>query len=71
MLVTASIDRQYTYKSWLEEHSGIILKVTRSYAQTPSDVADLRQNILLQLRVSLSSHWLVMPNHRHGSTGLA
>jgi len=32
------------------------VKVTRSFAQTPSDVADLQQELLLQLWISLSSY---------------
>jgi RNA polymerase sigma-70 factor, ECF subfamily len=44
------------FKSWLEEHRGILMKVVRSFAPTPNDGADLRQEILLQLWTSLSSY---------------
>ena len=44
------------FKAWLEEHRGILVKVTRSFAPGPADAADLRQEILLQLWTSLPSY---------------
>ena len=46
-------DLESLYKSWLKEYGGIVVKVTRSFAQTLTDVADLRQEVLLQLWLSL------------------
>lgn len=43
------------FKTWLEEHRGIVVKVTRSFAPSPADAADLQQEMLLQLWTSLSS----------------
>lgn len=43
------------FQSWLEEHRGIVVKVTRSFAATPADAADLQQELLLQL-------WLALPS---------
>ena len=43
------------FQAWLEEHRGIIVKVTRSFASAPADAADLQQELLLQLWISLSS----------------
>ncbi|MDB6095490.1 MAG: polymerase sigma factor, sigma-70 family [Verrucomicrobia bacterium] len=44
------------FRSWLEEHRGIIVKVTRSYAPNLTDAADLEQELLLQLWISLPSY---------------
>jgi RNA polymerase sigma-70 factor (ECF subfamily) len=44
------------YAAWLEEHRGILGKVTRSFAQTPGDAADLWQELLLQLWLSVPSY---------------
>jgi RNA polymerase sigma-70 factor (ECF subfamily) len=43
------------FRAWLEAHRGIIVKVTRSFAPTPADAADLQQELLLQLWISTSS----------------
>ena len=42
------------FQDWLANHRGILVKVARSFAQSPVDVADLQQELLLQL-------WLVLP----------
>ncbi|MEO6873770.1 MAG: RNA polymerase sigma factor [Opitutaceae bacterium] len=42
-------------KEWLESHRGIIFKVTLSFARTATEVADLQQEIQLQLWNSLSA----------------
>ena len=44
------------YAAWLEEHRGILGRVMRSFAQTSGDAADLQQELLLQL-------WLSVPNY--------
>lgn len=44
------------FKAWLEEHRGIVMKVTRSFASTPADAADLQQEILLQLWISARAY---------------
>ena len=48
-------DHASLFKSWLEEHRGIVVKVTRSFAPAPADAADLQQEMLLQLWTSLAS----------------
>lgn len=42
-------EQQSQFQVWLEQHRGIIIKVTRSFAQSPHDLADLQQEVLLQL----------------------
>ena len=49
-------DHASLFKAWLEEHRGIVVKVTRSFAPAPADAADLQQELLLQLWTSLSSY---------------
>lgn len=51
--MSLSADHARLFQSWLEEHRGIIVKVTRSYAATPVDAADLQQELMLQLWISL------------------
>lgn len=52
-MMSLSTDRARLFQSWLEEHRGIIVKVTRSFAATPADAADLQQELMLQLWISL------------------
>lgn len=47
--------RETLFKAWLEEHRGIVVKVARSFAPVPADAADLQQEMLLQLWISLGS----------------
>ena len=54
--MSPSPDQASLFQAWLEEHRGIIVKVTRSFAATPADAADLQQEMLLQLWTSLSSY---------------
>ena len=42
-----------TFQAWLEEHRGIFVKVTRSFARGESDVAELQQEMMFQLWLSL------------------
>jgi RNA polymerase sigma-70 factor (ECF subfamily) len=51
----SSLDHEPLFKSWLEEHRGIVVKVARSFAQSPSDFADLQQEAMLQLWISMAS----------------
>ena len=55
-VMSSSLDHESIFRSWLEEHRGIVIKVARSFAQTPGDVADLQQEAMLQLWISLPSY---------------
>jgi RNA polymerase sigma-70 factor, ECF subfamily len=44
------------FQAWLKAHGGIVAKVTRSFSRTQADAADLRQEILLQLWISLPAY---------------
>jgi RNA polymerase sigma-70 factor (ECF subfamily) len=48
--------RESLFGAWLGEYGAILSKVTRSFARTPVDAADLRQEIQLQLWNSLASY---------------
>lgn len=54
--VGLTTDQTLQFKTWLEEHRGILVKVTRSYAVTAVDQADLQQELRLQLWVSLQHY---------------
>ena len=43
------------FKSWLMDHRGIIIRVTRSFARASTEAADLEQEIQLQLWNSMQS----------------
>jgi len=43
------------FKSWLEDYRGILYKVTRSFARTAAEAADLEQEMRLQLWISLGN----------------
>jgi RNA polymerase sigma-70 factor (ECF subfamily) len=45
--------QESTFRAWLQAHGGILAKVTRSFARSAADAADLRQEMLLQLWMSL------------------
>jgi RNA polymerase sigma-70 factor (ECF subfamily) len=49
-------DQTLQFKTWLEEHRGILVKVTRAYAVTAADQADLQQELRLQLWISLKHY---------------
>jgi RNA polymerase sigma-70 factor (ECF subfamily) len=53
-------DHERQFRQWLGEHTGLLLKVVRSFAEGPADQDDLFQEILLQV-------WLSMPNFREDS----
>lgn len=48
-------DHEPLFRAWMAEHRGIVMKVTASFARSASDLADLRQEALLQLWISLAS----------------
>jgi RNA polymerase sigma factor (sigma-70 family) len=51
-----SVDRESLFETWLKEHRGVIEKVTRTFTQAPSDAAELRQEMMLQLWLSIESY---------------
>jgi RNA polymerase sigma-70 factor (ECF subfamily) len=53
-------DHELRFRQWLGEHTGLLLKVTRSFAEETADQDDLFQEILLQV-------WLSLPNFRDDS----
>src|SRR5580658_5838417 len=50
------VDHESLFETWLKEHRGVIEKVTRTFTQTPSDAAELRQEMMLQLWLSIESY---------------
>jgi RNA polymerase sigma-70 factor (ECF subfamily) len=54
--MSPSREHEAVFKTWLEEHRGIVVKVARSFAQTQSDFSDLQQELLLQLWTSTASY---------------
>jgi RNA polymerase sigma-70 factor (ECF subfamily) len=53
-------DHELRFRQWLAEHTGLLLKVVRSFAEGSDDQDDLFQEILLQV-------WLSLPNFRDDS----
>jgi RNA polymerase sigma-70 factor (ECF subfamily) len=53
-------NHELQFRQWLSEHTGLLLKVVRSFADGPADEDDLFQEILLQV-------WLSLPNFRDDS----
>jgi RNA polymerase sigma-70 factor (ECF subfamily) len=47
------VDSETTFKEWLNEHPGLILRVVRAYGSTANDQDDLFQEILLQIWLSI------------------
>ena len=47
--------RETRFRQWLAEHTGLLFKVVRSFAEGPADSDDLFQEILLQVWMSLPS----------------
>ena len=56
----AITDHERQFRQWLSEHTGLLVKVVRSFAEGPADQDDLFQEILLQV-------WLSLPNFRENS----
>ena len=50
-------EQEATFRRWLDQHLGLILKVVRGCAESPQDQDDLFQDVLLQL-------WSSMPAFR-------
>lgn len=48
-------DRESLFRTWDEEHRGILLKVTRSFARSITEAVELRQELRLQLWNSTGS----------------
>jgi RNA polymerase sigma-70 factor, ECF subfamily len=53
-------NHELQFRQWLGEHTGLLVKVVRSFAEGPADQDDLFQEILLQV-------WLSLPNFRDES----
>ena len=53
-------DHERRFRQWLSEHTGLLLKVVRSFAEGRADQDDLFQEILLQV-------WLSLPSFREES----
>jgi RNA polymerase sigma-70 factor (ECF subfamily) len=53
-------NHELQFRQWVAEHTGLLLKVVRSFAVTADDQDDLFQEILLQV-------WLALPNFRADS----
>jgi RNA polymerase sigma factor (sigma-70 family) len=47
--------RHSLFEAWVAAHRGIVVKIARSFAPAAADAADLQQEILLQLWISLDS----------------
>ena len=46
-------DYETTFKQWLSQHTGLILRIARAYGSTAEDQDDLFQEILLQMWLSI------------------
>ncbi len=53
-------NHELRFRQWLGEHTGLLLKVVRSFAAEPAEQDDLFQEVLLQV-------WLSLPNFRDDS----
>ena len=53
-------DHEKRFRQWVGEHTGLLLKVVRSFAEGQGDQDDLFQEILLQV-------WMSLPNFRADS----
>jgi RNA polymerase sigma-70 factor (ECF subfamily) len=51
--MSSTPNRESLYKAWLEDHRGIFVKVTRSFAKSESDATELRHELMLQTWMSL------------------
>jgi RNA polymerase sigma-70 factor (ECF subfamily) len=50
-------EQETRFREWLAAHTGLLLKVARSFAEGTADVDDLLQEMLLQV-------WISLPNFR-------
>jgi len=55
-MMSPTPEQESLFKEWLGEHRGILVKVTRSFAVSPTDSADLEQELMLQIWASLPSY---------------
>ncbi|MFZ1809378.1 MAG: sigma-70 family RNA polymerase sigma factor [Cyclobacteriaceae bacterium] len=53
-------EQQNVFKSWLDDHKGLLFKIVRAYAFTMEDRDDLFQEVALQV-------WKSIPNFRNES----
>jgi len=53
--MNADPDREARFGAWLGAHRGILVKITRSFARSAADTAELEQEMMLQLWTSLPS----------------
>jgi RNA polymerase sigma-70 factor, ECF subfamily len=51
--MSQSVANESLFQSWLEDHRGIFIKVARSFTRDAADVAELEQEMMFQLWVSL------------------
>lgn len=50
-----SADHESLFRTWLEEHQGIVVKIARSFSTTPVDYEELQQELMLQLWISIKT----------------
>jgi|ERR1017187_5067768 RNA polymerase sigma factor (sigma-70 family) len=48
-------DVELLFKSWIVDHGGVLGKIARSFARTPADAEDLRQEMMLQMWTTAST----------------
>jgi RNA polymerase sigma-70 factor (ECF subfamily) len=48
-------NHELRFRQWLGDHTGVLLKVVRSFAEGPAEQDDLFQEVLLQVWLSLSN----------------
>jgi RNA polymerase sigma-70 factor (ECF subfamily) len=53
MQMNPTHDRLELFTTWLQEHAGLLHKVTYAFASTEADREDLTQEVLLQLWISM------------------
>lgn len=53
-------NHELQFRQWLDKHTGLLVKVVRSFAEGPADQDDLFQEVLLQV-------WQSLPNFREDS----
>jgi RNA polymerase sigma-70 factor, ECF subfamily len=51
--MSQSVANEPLFHSWLEDHRGIFVKVARSFTHDATDIAELQQEMMFQLWVSL------------------
>jgi RNA polymerase sigma-70 factor, ECF subfamily len=54
-------ERQQIFETWLGQHKGLLFKVVRAYASTPTDQDDLFQEVVIQV-------WHSIPAFRQESS---